>query len=163
MSLTRTFTSTQIHARTHAHTRAYVYIYIYIYVCMYIYTWGCVYICICAALACVHLAFFYCWPSHCLFVVYLFVSSTSHWYQSTHESWLRFDIFFPFHNYTYARYPGGNPAPVYHNGRWYLTNQKTTDVYTTIKLDGGIWTKYANISHSGVPPNWMIEGAFPGH
>lgn len=33
-----------------------------------------------------------------------------------------------------ATYPGGNPAPVYHNGAFYLTNQKTTEIYTTTTL-----------------------------
>ena len=33
-----------------------------------------------------------------------------------------------------ATYPGGNPAPVYHDGAFYLTNQKTTEIYTTTKL-----------------------------
>ena len=33
-----------------------------------------------------------------------------------------------------ATYPGGNPAPVYHDGAFYLTNQKTTEIYTTKTL-----------------------------
>ena len=37
-----------------------------------------------------------------------------------------------------ATYPGGNPAPVYHDGKFYLTNQKTTAIYTTTKLGTAI-------------------------
>lgn len=34
--------------------------------------------------------------------------------------------------------PGGNPAPLYHNGQWYATTQRTTQVVTTTHL-GGDW------------------------
>jgi hypothetical protein len=42
-----------------------------------------------------------------------------------------------------ATYPGGNPAPVYHDGAFYLTNQKTTEIYTTTKLGNATATSRA--------------------
>lgn len=52
---------------------------------------------------------------------------------------------------------GSNAAPVYHNAAFYMTTQKTTEVYTSPTLDHANWTKYADISHDTVPTNWMIE------
>ena len=52
-----------------------------------------------------------------------------------------------------ASYPGGNPAPVFHNGAFYMTNQATLEVYTTPAIvPGAAWTVYANISHDALPP-----------
>jgi len=49
-------------------------------------------------------------------------------------------------------YSGGNPAPIFHNGAWYMTSQGTTDVMTTPELKvGGKWTHFAKISHASVP------------
>jgi hypothetical protein len=44
-----------------------------------------------------------------------------------------------------GKYPGGNPAPIFHKGAWYLTNQRTSQVFTTPKL-GDPWTVFANIT-----------------
>lgn len=40
--------------------------------------------------------------------------------------------------------PGGNPAPIFRNGTWFATSQRTSEVVTTTKL-GKEWTKYASI------------------
>ena len=49
-------------------------------------------------------------------------------------------------------YPGGNPAPIFYNGSWYMTNQQTTTIYTTPRLaPGARWTVFTNISHAGLP------------
>ena len=50
-------------------------------------------------------------------------------------------------------YPGVNPAPIFHGGAFYMTNQFTTTVYTTPAIaPGGVWTVHANISHA--QPNY---------
>jgi len=57
-------------------------------------------------------------------------------------------------------YPGGNPAPIYHNGSFYLTNQHTSNVFTTPYL-GGNWTTYATIDHSMFPHDeYHVEDPF---
>lgn len=49
-------------------------------------------------------------------------------------------------------YPGGNPAPMFYNGSWYMTNQATTTVYTTPRLAAGAeWTVFSTISHAALP------------
>jgi hypothetical protein len=50
-------------------------------------------------------------------------------------------------------YPGGNPAPVFHNGAFYMTNQATLEIYTTPAIvPGAVWSVFANISHDALPP-----------
>jgi hypothetical protein len=51
--------------------------------------------------------------------------------------------------YTYPGGDGSNPAPVFHNGTFFLTNQGTTEIWSTPSLDKP-WTQYATITH---PPN----------
>lgn len=53
-------------------------------------------------------------------------------------------------------YPGGNPAPIYHEGAFYMTNQGTTEIYTTPRL-GATWTKYADIHHPPFPGGSMYH------
>jgi len=49
-------------------------------------------------------------------------------------------------------YPGGNPAPIFHKGAFYLVNQKTTEVYTTPRLQPGAkWTNYSDVNQSSIP------------
>lgn len=49
-------------------------------------------------------------------------------------------------------YPGGNPAPIYHNGVFYMTNQFTLQIFTTPSVAAGSrWEVYANISHAALP------------
>ena len=49
-------------------------------------------------------------------------------------------------------YPGGNPAPIYHNGVFYMTNQATEVIYSTSGLfSGSTWSFYSNISHTMLP------------
>lgn len=55
--------------------------------------------------------------------------------------------------------PGSNPAPVFHKGAFYMTNQHTMQVWTTPRL-GGNWTTYAEISHASLPANWIVEDPF---
>lgn len=59
-------------------------------------------------------------------------------------------------------YPGGNPAPIFHKGAWYMTNQQTTTIYTTPALAAGAqWTVYANISHAELPSDqYHVEDPF---
>jgi hypothetical protein len=60
----------------------------------------------------------------------------------------------PFEAVPNSSYPGGNPAPVFHNSAWYLTSQRTKEVYTTPQL-GQPWTKFADIN---VPvPSGMVS------
>ena len=49
------------------------------------------------------------------------------------------------------RYPGGNPAPLYHEGAFYLTNQKTAEVWTAPRV-GGNWTVFAEIERGAGYP-----------
>ena len=52
-----------------------------------------------------------------------------------------------------GHYPGVNPAPIYHDGAFYMTNQFTEVIYTTPSLaTSSHWTVYANISHAELPP-----------
>ena len=59
-------------------------------------------------------------------------------------------------------YPGGNPAPIFHKGAFYMTNQETVTIYTTPRLvAGAIWTVHANISHAALPTNeYHVEDPF---
>jgi hypothetical protein len=59
-------------------------------------------------------------------------------------------------------YPGGNPAPIFHNGAFYMTNQFTTQIYTTPALTAGaVWTVHANISHATLPTDdYHVEDPF---
>lgn len=58
-------------------------------------------------------------------------------------------------------YPGGNPAPLWHAGSFYLTNQHTTQVFrlaaSTLEA-GAQWTVFANISHANVFKKTVPEG-----
>jgi hypothetical protein len=59
-------------------------------------------------------------------------------------------------------YPGGNPAPIYFKGVFFMTNQATTQIFTTPGLNpGGVWTVFANISHDALPTNeYHVEDPF---
>eukprot|EP00037_Helgoeca_nana_P002527 m.34416 g.34416 ORF g.34416 m.34416 type:complete len:358 (+) comp12652_c0_seq1:44-1117(+) len=56
----------------------------------------------------------------------------------------------PFTEMKAYTYPGGNPAPIFHNGAFYMTNQGTSEIYTTPHL-GASWTTFATINHSSLP------------
>lgn len=43
-----------------------------------------------------------------------------------------------------AASPGSNPAPIFHDGRWFATTQSTTEILTAETL-GDPWTKFADI------------------
>lgn len=73
--------------------------------------------------------------------------------------WTASSAYGPFSKMVGVRYPSNNPAPVHYNGAWYMTNQKTLEIYTTPRL-GEPWTVFANVSHEDVPENWMIEDPF---
>ena len=45
------------------------------------------------------------------------------------------------------KYPGGNPAPIFHDGAFYMTNQFTTQIYKAAGL-GAPWVPWANVSHA---------------
>jgi hypothetical protein len=58
-------------------------------------------------------------------------------------------------------YPGGNPAPIFHNGSFYLTNQRTLQIFTTPKLETNAkWVVFSNISHASVPKGMVPEDPF---
>jgi hypothetical protein len=67
----------------------------------------------------------------------------------------------PFRYPPIFKYPGSNPAPIWHDGAFYMTNQHTKQVLTTSKLGpGGKWTVFANISNSTVPAGVIPEDPF---
>jgi hypothetical protein len=59
-------------------------------------------------------------------------------------------------------YPGGNPAPAYFGGAFYMTNQHTDQIWTTPELaQGATWSVYGNISHAGLPTDqYNVEDPF---
>ena len=64
----------------------------------------------------------------------------------------------PFERIANFSYPGGNPAPVFHDGAWYYTNSPCHSVWTTSALvPGAEWTLHGGIDHSNVPENWIPE------
>jgi hypothetical protein len=68
----------------------------------------------------------------------------------------------PFSKVEGFSYPSGpNAAPVWHGGAFYMTNQRTGEVWTTSALAAGqSWTLVANISHSGLKTNTHAEDPF---
>lgn len=58
-------------------------------------------------------------------------------------------------------YPGGdnNPAPVYHNNAFYLTNQPTTQVFKATSINGP-WTVWATIPQDYLPSGYTVEDPF---
>lgn len=59
----------------------------------------------------------------------------------------------PFEEVANFTYPGVNPAPIFHNGAFFMTNQGTETIWTVPAIaPGAIWTVYANISHAALPP-----------
>lgn len=72
----------------------------------------------------------------------------------------------PFTKVERFTYPGGNPAPLYHNNAFFMTNQGTTEIYTATDLaPGAQWTKFADVDHgalpsSSAPPYYHVEDPF---
>lgn len=63
----------------------------------------------------------------------------------------------PFRTVEGFSYPGGNPAPLYHNGAFYMTNQKTTEIFTTPNITSGAkWVTFASIAR----PNQLPGGSW---
>ena len=63
------------------------------------------------------------------------------------------------------KYPGkANPAPLWHDGAFYLTTQHTLQVYrlagSTLGAPGVEWSVHANISHASVPAGVTPEDPF---
>lgn len=56
----------------------------------------------------------------------------------------------PFNEIEGFSYPGGNPAPIYKDGAFYMTNQGTTQIFTIPKLEG-TWSVFSNINHTQIP------------
>ena len=53
------------------------------------------------------------------------------------------------------------PAPLYHDGAWYLTEQGTQTVWTTPRLVAGAqWAVFANISHANLTAGVIPEDPF---
>ena len=74
----------------------------------------------------------------------LWIGGTVRLAASVDGPWVKIDNF---------GYPGGNPAPIFLDGAWYLTNQGTDAVYTTRRLvPGAKWSRFASIDHSSFPP-----------
>lgn len=68
----------------------------------------------------------------------------------------------PFGPFTSAgHFPGGNPAPIFHQGAFYMTNQVTGSIFTAPTLSSN-WSIYANISHASLPDkaNFHVEDPF---
>eukprot|EP00912_Choanoflagellata_sp_UC4_P002185 UC4_evm1s1384 len=56
------------------------------------------------------------------------------------------------------RYPGHNPAPLFHNGMFYNIESMESGIFSTDKLEPGAkWSKYASISQDKVPSTWIPE------
>ena len=59
------------------------------------------------------------------------------------------------------RYPGGNPAPVFHKGAWYFTSQSTTEVMTTPTLSmNSTWALWGKVDHANVTSGTRPEDPF---
>jgi hypothetical protein len=67
----------------------------------------------------------------------------------------------PFETLDGVTYPGGdnNPAPTYYNGAFYLTNQPTTQVFTSTSITGP-WNVWAEIPQSYLPSGYTVEDPF---
>jgi hypothetical protein len=64
----------------------------------------------------------------------------------------------PFARLVGFRYPGHNPAPVFHNGAFYTIVSMAAGIMTTPQLVAGAkWTQYASIAQDNVPTNWLPE------
>lgn len=61
----------------------------------------------------------------------------------------------PFEVVVNATYPGDNPAPIYHEGKFYMTNQHTKFVWTSSSLSGP-WTLYSDIQVNEQPDTSTI-------
>lgn len=59
--------------------------------------------------------------------------------------------------FTYPGGDGSNPAPVFLNGSFYLTNQGTDQIWTTPSLDKP-WTVFTTIPHPSLP--YTVEDPF---
>ena len=62
------------------------------------------------------------------------------------------------------KHPGGaNPAPLWHDGAFYITTQHTQQIWrlpgSTLRADLR-WSVFANISHAGCPPGTVPEDPF---
>ena len=57
----------------------------------------------------------------------------------------------PFKKMAGVSYPGGNQAPIFHDGAFYMTNQKTTEIWTTPKL-GANWVRPAPLRRCPAAP-----------
>ncbi len=64
--------------------------------------------------------------------------------------WLADSLYGPFVPIRGAGYSGINPAPIYHNGSFFVTSQATTLIETAPSYRGP-WAFYANISHPWGP------------
>jgi len=75
--------------------------------------------------------------------------------------WLADSLYGKFTQLPGFKYVGGNPAPIYYKGSFYMTNQKTFAIYVTEKLVAGAkWDVYANVSHTNVPSGMHPEDPF---
>ena len=50
-----------------------------------------------------------------------------------------------------GHYPSGNPAPLYHDGKFYMTSQRTAEVLTATAPAFEWWTHYADINVTWAP------------
>jgi hypothetical protein len=68
----------------------------------------------------------------------------------------------PFTKIPSFSYPGGNPAPIFYKGAFFMTNQPTLQIFTTPSLtSGGTWSLYSNISHASLPQDeYHVEDPF---
>jgi hypothetical protein len=75
--------------------------------------------------------------------------------------WAADSAYGPFTKIPGAKYPGNNPAPIYHDGAFYITNQGTSAVYTTSKLgENTDWIPHGQIPHGPRAAQWHTEDPF---
>lgn len=56
------------------------------------------------------------------------------------------------------KYPGHNPAPIYHGGAFYTVDGMGAGIYSTPSLTAGAkWSKYSEIALDNVPEHWLPE------
>ncbi len=69
----------------------------------------------------------------------------------------------PFSIFEGFSYPGGgdNPAPAFHNGAFFLTNQDTDTIWTIPDLVApGNWSVFATVPHNALPAGYTVEDPF---
>lgn len=72
--------------------------------------------------------------------------------------WLSESLYGPFIAQRQGGYTGINPAPIFHNGSFFVTTQATKEIVTAPSYLGP-WTHYSNITHPPTLP-YIVEDPF---